>query len=214
MLTKPLNTFLLIAAVIGAVLAYRVARQHQELSSEHRRLEALVGSLPIEDPTKIHVRAINTGEELHFAWRIYAPAGARVKWQYDSGSGTSMNSEPSQAIARVRLRQQEDGSVHVFIKRGGGASRMQLGDQEFGRVLREHWSEIEVEQLAVDEVVALEVDEVVTLLRLTLPEAVMQEAEQRVRPEVVRRFRSSLLSIRFGTDGAFQHEAAKEAGDE
>ncbi len=214
MLTKSLNAFLLIATIIGAVMAYRVAEKHRELSAEHGRLEAKVGRLPVGDPGKIHLRAVDTGEELHFAWRIYSPGGAQVKWKYDSGSGSHMRSAPHHAIARVRLRRMEDGTVYFYTKRGGGASCGQLGDREFGRLLQEHWNEIEVEQLALDDVVVLEADEVVTLLRLTLPEHVIQEAEQKVRPAVMRRFRSSLFRIRLGTAAAFQWEEAREALDE
>ncbi len=211
MLTRLLNLFLLIAAVIGVVLAYGVAKKHRELSTEHRRLEAKVGSLPIGDPSKIHIRALETGEDLHFAWRVYVPAGERIKWAYDGGggSGSSWSSNAGQYIARVRFRENEDGSIHAFAKLSGGSSRFQLGGQALADLLRDRWDEIQVEQLASDDVVAIDASEVATLLRLTLPDDLKQEGEQKVRKAVMRRFQAGLFGVRFGSDKAFQQAAAK-----
>jgi hypothetical protein len=207
---KLLNLTLLTVAIVGVVFAYRVAKRHRELSAEHQRLEAMVGSLPIGDPSKIHVRAIDTGEELHFAWRVYVPGGIRVKWQHGTGSGTSMNSQARHIITRVCIREQDDGTLYVFLKRGGGSSCFQVGDRALADVLRDRWGEIQVEQLASDDIRAVDRDEVATLLRLTLPDDMKQEAEEKVRPSIMRDFKTALLDIRFGTDQAFQRAAARE----
>lgn len=209
MFHRLLNVSLLIAAVIGAVLAYRVTMKHQELLAEHQRLEAKVGSLPIEDPTKIHLRALDTHDELHFAWRVYVPAGLGIRWENGGGSGTSWNSSACHFIARVRLRQSEDGCLQVFTKQGGSSSRFQVGSRELADLLREHWSEIQVEQLGTNGTTVVENDEVATLVRLALPDDLKQEAEQKIGQAIMRYFQKGLLEIRFGSDRAFQQAAAR-----
>lgn len=211
MLQKFLNVTLLIATIVGAVLAYRAVKKHRELSAEHQRLEAKVGSLPIGDPSKVHVRAIPTGEKLHFAWRVYVPAGFQMKLKYGSGSGTTMYSSAHQFIIRARFQEYKDGTFQVFIKRGGGASLSQLGDQDLANLLHERWDEVQVEQLGVKDVTVIEADEIAHLLRLTLPDDLQQQAEETVRPSVMRQFKTGLLDIRFGTDAAFQKAEAREA---
>lgn len=131
MLTKLLNAVLLIAAVIGGVLAHRAGMQHQQLLTEFRRLEKKVGHLPIEDPTKVYVRALKTDEELHFAWRVYLPAGFNVRWQNSGGgSSWSSNSNAGEFIARVRFRQNDRGVLSVFTKQRSGSGMMGLGNRQ------------------------------------------------------------------------------------
>ncbi len=215
MLLRLLNLSLLIAAVIGGVLAYRVAVKHRGLSAEHRRLEAKVGSLPIEDPTRIHIRALDTDEECSFAWRVYVPAGLGIMWQHGGGSATSWDIAARHFIAQLRIRQSENGCLEVFTSQAGGSGKFQLGNQALADLLRDRWSDISVEQLGTEGVVVLEPDTVATLLRLTLPDDLKQQAKRRVGEAVMRQFQAGLLDIRFGSDQAFQRAAEREeAADE
>jgi hypothetical protein len=205
MLTRLLNVVLLIAALIGGVLAYRAAAHRQRLLTEKSRLEKLVGSLPVGDLSKTHVRAMETGDELHFAWRVYLPAGFNARWEYSGGS--SWSSGPREFIARVRLREDERGRLFVFIKGGGGSSRLALGDEQLADLLRDRWDEVRVEQLAADDVVTVEADEVATLLRLTLSDDLKREVEQKLNKYFAERFQTALVDVRFGSDQAFQKAA-------
>ena len=203
-----LNVVLLIAAVIGGVLAYRASTQRQHLLTERRRLEKMVGLLPVGDLSKVHVRALETGDELHFAWRVYLPAGFRVRWECGDGSnGGSFSSVPREFIARVRLREDERGRLLVFVKQAGGSSRFGLGDEQVADLLRGRWDEVQVEQLALDDVVVVDADEVATLLRLTPSGDLMREAEQKLDKHFAKRFEKALLDVRFGSDQAFQKAA-------
>ena len=205
-----LNVVLLIAAVIGGVLAYRAARERQQLLAERRRLENKVGSMPIGDPSKVHVRALETGEELHFAWRVYLPPGFSYTWRCggDTGVSRSRSQIAREFIARVRLREDERGRLFVFSKHASGSSRLGLGDEQLADLLRDRWDEVRVEQLAADDVVVVDADEVATLLRLTLSDDLKREIEQKLDKHFAKRFQTALFDVRFGSDQAFQQAAA------
>jgi hypothetical protein len=204
-----LNAVLLIATVIGGVFAYRAATKRQRLLTERTRLEKKVGSMPIGDPSKVHVRALETGEELHFAWRVYLPAFFNSRWEYGSG-GSSLSSHPAteEFIARVRLRENEDGRLDVFTKLGGGSARLGLGNQQLADLLRDRWDEVRVEQLGSDGVAVIDADEIVTLLRLTLSDDLKREAAEKLEGHFAKRFQTVLFDVRFGPDQAFKQTGA------
>jgi hypothetical protein len=86
---KAINTTLLVITVIGTVFAYRAGNKHRQLLAEQAQLEAEFGQMPIADPSKVYVLALETGEELHFAWRVHFPAKFYPRWQTKSGRGSS-----------------------------------------------------------------------------------------------------------------------------
>jgi hypothetical protein len=216
MLIRLLNTVILIAAVIGGVLAYRAAKERQQLLAERRRLEKKVGSLPVDDPAKVHVRALETGEELHFAWRVYLPAAPNLRWKCSSGGSSCYSCYSSSGatdfIARVRVRENEQGRFDVFTKQPSGSGRMGLGDEQLADLLRDRWKEVRVEQLGVDGVAVIDANEVSTLLRLTLSDDLKREADQKLKKHFAKRFQTALFDVRFGSDQAFKQAGAGTVG--
>jgi hypothetical protein len=99
MLTRLLSLTLLVASLVGGLLALSAGREYQRLLAEHRRLERKVGNVPISDASQVHVRALKTGEPLHFAWRVYLPAGFHARWDSGRGYSTSSSSSASEFIA-------------------------------------------------------------------------------------------------------------------
>jgi len=200
-----LNAVLLIAALIGGLFAYQACRRHQQLLAERERLEEQVGRLRIEDPSKVHVRALETGEELHFAWRVYFPAGFTLRAK-DSNSGStwaSKHPDPIEFIARVRFRERYDGQLNVFTKLAG-SSRSPIGDQRLADLLRGRWDEVQVEQLGSDAQIAIDADKGATLLRLTLSDDLKREASEMLSKSSAARFQTALFDMRLGSDKAFQ----------
>lgn len=96
---------LLVVIVVGGVVLWRTTVQRDELQREHDRLSAKIGVLVIKDPAQVHLRAIDTGDPMHFAWRAYFPANYRWSYTSKSGSGGSSSSSPMETILRVRLRE-------------------------------------------------------------------------------------------------------------
>ncbi len=201
-----LNAVLLIATLIGGVLAHQACRRHQRLLAEREQLEEQVGCLRIEDPSKMYVRALETGEELHFAWRVYFPAGFSLRTENSNGGSTWSSKRPdaTEFIARVRLRERYDGRLNVFTKQANGSGRLALGDPRLAELLRDRWDEVQAEQLGSDGSVAIDTDEVATLLRLTLSEDLKREAREKLSKSLATRFQRVLFDMRLGSDKAFQ----------
>ncbi|HYW80262.1 MAG TPA: hypothetical protein VE890_11825 [Thermoguttaceae bacterium] len=205
-----LNTLLLIAAIIGGVTTYRSGETQRELLAEQNRLEQMVGSLHVDDLTKMHVRALDTGEPLHFAWRVYVPPGFKMRWESPNGGGSSSSqSDAREFVARIRFRESDDGILEVFTKEGGGSSRMGLGNQKLAAILHDRWDEIEVEQLGRDGQAVVEPDQVATLVRLNLSESLKEEAKGKLSQNMLKRYQELFFDYRVGSEEAFQKDDAE-----
>ncbi len=207
---KLLNASLLIAAIVGGIFTYQAGQKHRRLLAEYYRLVNEVGDLEIGDPSKIHVRAIDTGEDLHFAWRVYLPAGFKANWKHNSGgTGSSWNSSPREFIARVRLLEDDGGRLRMFSKEDGGSGMFGFGNRELADLLRGRWDEIEVEQLGSDGIVVIKPDEVAVMLRLRLSDDLKHEAEEKLPKYMFKRFETEFFALRLGSDEAFEQAKAK-----
>ena len=108
-MTQNVIDLVLLAIVLaGGVLAWRAGRERASLAAHHVRLLAAAGELPADDPTLIYLKALDTGDPLHFAWRVHLPANSHLEVRSRTGSGWSggfwSGSSPTDFIARVRLR--------------------------------------------------------------------------------------------------------------
>ena len=163
--------------MVGLVLAWRSGQQRTATRAEYDRLVRLTGDLPLTDPAKIHVLALETGEDLHFAWRIYLPANCHFVIGHTSGGfSSSSSSDPRQFIARVRVRENAEGRLQIFMKFFSGSGQSGFGSDSLADFLRGRWDKVQVEQLGAGKVVTLKSDEHVLLLRLSLPEDLLTEA--------------------------------------
>lgn len=213
MAIKVINTVLVIVIVIGALFTYQASVWRRWLLAEQTRLEAKVGSLLISDPTKPHVRAVPTGDEMHFEWRVYVPPGMAFKWGQSVGgdSGESWHSSAVEFTARVRLRENEQGELGVFSfsKQQDDNCWVKLGDRELAELLRGREGQIQVEQLGLERDAVIEPDEVVTVLRLTLSDDMKQEAEKKLDSHVFSGGQRSLYTLQFGSTQAFRKARAR-----
>jgi hypothetical protein len=178
---------LIVVIAIGGFLAWRTDQERGRLQRAYDRLSRKAGDLEIGDPTRVHVRAIPTGEPLHFAWRVYLPANyparVHVSTGHSSAHGGGSRSQPQEFIARVRFREDENGVLHVYSKFANGSSRMGVGDRAFATLLRGRWNKVVPEQLGANGLVAIEPDRTMTLLRLRLPEDIQEGAKTALSPE-------------------------------
>jgi hypothetical protein len=195
-----INSALLLAAVCGALFALRAERTRRELAREHRRLAGKVGFLSIDDEHKLHVRALPTGDPLHFAWQIYFPAGCQGKWRSRMSPGYiyfgnhSSGQESGREIVRIRF-QKIDGRWQGWMKRGGSSLLLQVTEPI--DELLEHPERLHVEQLGVAGPIDLNDDELIDLLRITSDEPIEGDRD--------------LLLVQFGTPEAWA-KAEADAG--
>ncbi len=95
--------------------------------------------------------------------------------------------------------------LETFVKMGSLSTSAEFGNDELANLLRGRWDEIRVEQMGAEEVVVIEPDEIATMLRLTLPEDLLDEIERTVDPHVWKSIEETVLIQRLGSERALQH---------
>jgi hypothetical protein len=194
---------LIVAIAIGGYLAWQTGQERGRLQRTFDRLARKAGDLEIGDPTQVHLRAIPTGEPLHFAWRVYLPANYPAPFHVKAGaaigrSGAS-RSQPQELIARVRFREDENGVLNVYSKFAGGSRRMAVGEQAFATLLRGRWNEVVAEQFGADGVAAIDPDRPITLLRLRLPVNIQERAKTALSPDEQKELLPVFFELQLGT---------------
>jgi hypothetical protein len=176
---KLLDWFLIIVVLIGGVLTWQTGRERSRLTERHGRLAKRAGDLQIADPSKVYVLALDTGEPLHFAWRMSFPPNYK-QFLRSRHSGVSVVGarRPSDFIARVRFRQDDQGVMQIYTHFENGSSQRSLGDKKLAEFLRNRRDKLRIEQLGATELAVLEPDQPAVLLRLTLPDDLKGEFEK------------------------------------
>jgi len=195
------DLLLLVALIVGAGFAWQSARERARLTTDFERLVRATGDLPISDPTKAHFRAMETGQPLHFAWRVYLPANYAVKLRSrEGGLSHGVSSSPEEFIARVRLREDEQGNWSVYEAFRGGSFRGSLGGKELNDLLRKSADKILVEQLGAKATATIEPNGSAVLLRLSLPEEIQAEARRTLPHYEQSRFIPDLFVLELGPE--------------
>jgi hypothetical protein len=207
------DLMLLVALIVGGGFAWQTARERARLAVDHERLVRATGNLPISDPTKAHFLALDTGEPLHFAWRVYLPANYPVKFRNREGAmGTGVGPNPQEFIARVRLREDHQGSWSIYQAFFGGSSREGLGSKQLSDLLRRGADKILVEQLGAKATATIEANESAVLLRLRLPEDMQAEARRSLPKYEQSRYIPDLFVLEFGPEKANPSPPPSETG--
>jgi hypothetical protein len=194
---KAFDGFLLVVVLIGGVLAWQTAWERGRLLRHYERLVQLTGDLPITDASKVHVRALETGEPMHFAWRVYIPANSKQTTIKLAGGGLNfwLNGS-SEFIARVRFRPDQEGQMEVYEHFGGVSGRRTFGDQALAELLRDRWDRVRVEQLGAPELAVIEPGQPAIFLRLTLPDDLVREAQTKLSPSTQQQYVPVLFELK------------------
>lgn len=201
-----LDAILLLAALAGGVVAWQTGREQARLRAKVERLTRSAGDLPVTDPSRIHVLALDTGEPLHFAWRVYLPAGydlALVEGRRSGGvvSRSPAGSIPSrELILRVRFREDAQGRLNLYRKNENYSSRGSFGDDALAKVLHGRFEKVLVEQLGANAPVSVGVDEPQDLLRLTLPADMEAEFLKALPPDERAEHNPQFFTLSFGPE--------------
>jgi hypothetical protein len=196
---RPIECILLLTAVVGGGLAGQAGWVRARLTRERDRLVQLTGDLTIADPTKLHVRAIETGSPKEFAWRIYVPPRYQLNSRVNIGGMSTFLAHSSRDfIAVVRFRIGESRCLEVFSRLPGGNHDGKIGDERLAKLVEERWGEIRVEQLGTTEPVEMATGESAVLLRLSLPAEMQAEARHKLAPDDRDRFVPTLFKLNLG----------------
>jgi hypothetical protein len=166
-----LDLALFVIVVAGACLAWQTGRERSRLQTEYDRLVKAVGDMPVTDPSKVYVRAIDTCDPLQFDWRVYFPPNHSYEVRLNRGSGMIMHAggPAHEFLARVRYRTNAQGGLDCYTNFSGSAERTTIASRETARLLVRHWNDIPFERLGANRVAVLEPDRAATLFRMKLP---------------------------------------------
>ena len=204
MIRRAVELILIAAVLVGGVLAWRTGRERARLGSEYARLARLAGDFEIADTTKAHVLALDTGEALNYAWRVYLPPNYNLIVRSTEGGSSSTTSNAEDIIIRIRIRpesNQDQGQYEIFENFGHGSGRSGFGDQRLAGLIRGHEREIVVEQLGAGKVAVVEPDQNAVLLRLKLPANLEAKARETLGADIGQ-FSPDLYFVEFGPKAA------------
>lgn len=193
-----LDALLVLVILLGGVWLFRASLARQAAGAEVERLERVTGRIKIADPAKVYIRGIPSDDPLSFAWHVYIPKNYRIVVRDESGgSSWGSSSEPTQFIARVKLRENDSG-VQVYRTTHGSSS---LGgiQHELAKFLRGRWHELKVEQFARDSLEELDPQTgEALLLRLSLPPELEREAREKIPAHRLPAMFPSVMKLHFG----------------
>ncbi len=120
-----IESLLLILAIVGGVLAIKSQSLASQYRSKRMALEAEIGDLKIDDPSKYYVQLLKSDDPLEFRWRIYIPKGDDF-CNYAIGhdpignsfrSGGGRTSESGEAIYAIRMTPLPSSSAISILSR-------------------------------------------------------------------------------------------------
>jgi hypothetical protein len=196
---RVIDSLLLVVAVVGGYLAWQTGRERILLAQHYRRLARAAGDIVVVDPSKIHVHALDTGEPLHFAWRVFLPANYAQVWHATTGgAGNTRRAKQTEFIARVRLRPDDQGKMQIYARTNMAASLASLGSDALNDLLRGRWNKLKAEQLGATGTAVIDPSEKAVFLRLTLPDDLADEARRKLPPQEQKRYFPLVFELALG----------------
>jgi hypothetical protein len=127
-----------------AISHWNTSRQLATAQAEVRRFRDALGYLSVDDRSKFHAVAIDTGAPNTWRWLLFVPKGARYQWNL-ACEGIPQNSPPARAgivgvsnepywekdnevLVTAQLRQTDDGGWSLGITSKIGDSKDQMAD--------------------------------------------------------------------------------------
>ncbi len=173
------DTALVLVAVVGGVLTWQAARQRSGLERESARLSRSLGDLPTGDASRVRIAVVETGDPMHFLWRLAVPKGTsqsiKVLHGDQNSAGVGIYED---GLFRVRFRENGQGNLELYTQTSSGASLQGDFGDGLGRFLRGRWGELRVERLGRGQPSVLEPERQVVLLRLVMPDRMWEQVRR------------------------------------
>jgi hypothetical protein len=189
--------------IVGAFMAWRSGTERRRLEAHLAHLRSSVEEIELVDPTKVHIRAIDTKQPFHFAWRVYFPPAfdAKISSRFTFSGGSSRSSSKStdaaHFIARVRIRKNDFGQWEIYEAFHQGSSLSSLGIPKIQELFDKHGDAILFEQLGASQTEVFAPHESRELLKILLPVAVREELKPTYPKNQEARF-PEIMSISVG----------------
>lgn len=174
MFQRIVDLLLLCGLVSGACYFFQSASLRGDLAKEHARLVRKVGTLQIKSPDKVYLQALDTGEPLHFAWRVYLPENHTFGMNSKTRLRSSGSSSRSEFTLRYRFYQQR-GKWFVYKETFyfNHGTDYEVKSPDLIAALSaglERIRQLQIEQLGLHGTVEIGREETVVLLKIRLPQ--------------------------------------------
>ncbi len=207
-----INVVLVLAALLGLSLAARETLLRKDLSREYGILAAEVGYLESTGEPGVQVIALPTEDPRHFRWRIVVPENETFVCKTSVAWDRSVPMEgPLSFIAHVRFRDGENGCLKAWwdLKRSWGTTDM--GGAQLYEFLKGRWDEMEIEQLASDGRVTVRSGQLSSLLRISMPDQMREDAQESLSPQNLKWYVPELFHLQLGSDAEIGGSARTDA---
>lgn len=212
-----LDVVLVLVALVGLAFAVQQAVVRQSLSRQYELLAAEVGYLEPTGGDGVHVIALPTPEPGHFRWRIHVPADEKIYWKNRRWGPKDHEiplTGPRSFIANVRFRNGEDGTLRVWWGFEGTTVVHSLRGNRVQELLDGRWDEMQVEQLASDEQILMKPGELKSLLRITMPDQMREEAQKVLSPEVSDFYVPEFFHLQLGVEKTGDGQSVTDSSSE
>jgi hypothetical protein len=151
-MTQPRSLFRVQFSLLGFLVAtlvvclaishWNTSRQLTAAQSELRQLRDELGYISIDDRSKFHAVALDTGEPNTWQWRLFIPKGAKYQWNLAcqdipqrsppaKAGMTGVSNEPywerdNEVLVTARLREVDHGNWTLSVSSKIGDSRSQM----------------------------------------------------------------------------------------
>ncbi|QDU86845.1 hypothetical protein Pla175_01980 [Pirellulimonas nuda] len=134
-----LQTLLLLVTITAmALVIWQLSSKLLPLRREVQALRDETGQLTVDDPTKIHAIAMATDYPLAWKWRVWVPAGKRVRLAHSthqvskeglpqSNGGLDL-AGPQEFVVTVKLDRQPDGKWRSGLSYDGVTTFLRVPD--------------------------------------------------------------------------------------
>ena len=194
------NVLLVVVALAGAYSAITTSQLLRKARVEHRRVVQMAGTLRIHDPDDIWYVRFRSAQPGEFAWRFYVPTTPSSGPQVDDVDETLQESDEDHFVARVRFAYSPAGSFVVYTRLRNGWQLHELGPPELANFVRDHWSELVVEQSGRPFQEHFKPGTRQTLLRVMVPEHLTSAASKQLGKELTSQLLPVLFEWRIGPD--------------
>ena len=118
---------------------------------------------------------------------------------------------PLSFIANVRFREGETGVLRVWWGFEETAAVVSVGGAELNELLAGRWGDMKVEQLASDGRIVMKSGELNSLLRISMPDEMREEAQKVLSPQVSDLYVPELYHLQLGVTKTMKAQNATGA---
>ena len=202
---------MLIAAIVGAVMAIRQQANTAEIRTEHERLATKVGRISAKNEQSYYVVRYGDINNTAFRFRMVTPAGLKLIRKHTSISFSGKNFETEKTTREPRqvsvlIRKTKNRIQVALVDSSDGSSVFSIADKEEAKLISDNWDQLEFECAGAESQDEFDKHESVKLLEIRLPPELIEQLGERGE----RYKKNSLFRYEIGTANSKTKAANKK----